>query len=400
MIELENKTLKLSVDLSGQWTSLYDKENEVEHLFAGSPHSYNRQAPLLFPIIGLLKDNKYIHHGQLYELGRHGFLRDQSFDVLSQTKNEVVLWFTHNDQTYEVYPFEFGIELRISLKKNKVVTKTIITNLGKNPMYFNFGSHPGFNINHHEENKVILSGKKEMGEFILEDGFVKDYKTIDQNEFNLKDLNLEETVVYHNIKKATIETPTHYLSMSLNPTSTIALWSTQNSQTNSMEQMICVEPWWGMSDCTFHNQHLKDKKGIFKLLENESKKFEYTLEIKNKDLVPAAIGPYALARQTDDLIYTSGQLPINPRTNQIEVDDIVGQTKQVLRNLKALLAGYNKDLSDIIKITVFLKDMNDFAQMNEVYGQFFEEPYPARSAVEVARLPKDALVEIEVIVAK
>lgn len=115
---------------------------------------------------------------------------------------------------------------------------------------------------------------------------------------------------------------------------------------------------------------------------------------------PAAIGPYSQAVEANGLIITSGQLPLDPATGTFP-EGIRAQTKQSLTNVKAILAQAGTDMDHVLKTTVFLNDMNDFAAMNEVYATFFTEgSFPARSAVEVARLPKDALVEIEVIAAK
>ena len=121
--------------------------------------------------------------------------------------------------------------------------------------------------------------------------------------------------------------------------------------------------------------------------------------IINTSNAPAAIGPYAQAVQTGNLVFTSGQLPIDPATGAFP-EGIQAQTKQSLTNVKAILAEAGVGMENVIKTTVFLSDMNNFGAMNEVYATFFGEGgYPARSAVEVARLPKDALVEIEVIAA-
>ena len=119
----------------------------------------------------------------------------------------------------------------------------------------------------------------------------------------------------------------------------------------------------------------------------------------NTELAPAAIGPYAQAVAVDGLVITSGQLPIDPSTGSFP-EGIAEQTRQSLTYVKAILAEAGVGMDRVIKTTVFLSDMNNFGAMNEVYATFFGEgSYPARSAVEVARLPKDALVEIEVIAA-
>lgn len=111
---------------------------------------------------------------------------------------------------------------------------------------------------------------------------------------------------------------------------------------------------------------------------------------------PGAIGPYSQAIDTGTFVYASGQIPIDPATGQIP-EGIVAQTQQSLRNVCAILQAAGLTVDNVVKTTVFLREMGDFAAMNEVYGQVFTEPYPARSAVAVRELPKGVLVEIEVI---
>ncbi|MCK5811582.1 MAG: RidA family protein [Clostridiales bacterium] len=114
---------------------------------------------------------------------------------------------------------------------------------------------------------------------------------------------------------------------------------------------------------------------------------------------PGAIGPYSQGVETSQMLFISGQLPINVETNQME-QGIVMQTNRSLANAKAIVEKAGYKMNDVVKATVFLSDMNNFSEMNEVYKTYFEKDFPARSAVEVARLPKDALVEIELIVMK
>ena len=120
----------------------------------------------------------------------------------------------------------------------------------------------------------------------------------------------------------------------------------------------------------------------------------------NTQAAPAAIGPYSQAIEVGNLVYTSGQLPIDPATGSFPEGGIQEQTRQSLTNVRAILNEAGLDMGNVVKTTVFLADMNDFADMNSVYAEFFAEPYPARSAVAVKTLPKGALVEIEVVAAK
>ena len=115
-------------------------------------------------------------------------------------------------------------------------------------------------------------------------------------------------------------------------------------------------------------------------------------------LAPAAIGPYAQANRAGGFVFTSGQIPLDPATGELAGDSIEEQTDRVLKNLEAILTASGSGLSGVIKTTVFLANMNDFAKMNEVYARFFtKSPLPSRSTIQVAALPKGALVEIEAI---
>ena len=114
------------------------------------------------------------------------------------------------------------------------------------------------------------------------------------------------------------------------------------------------------------------------------------------DKAPAAIGPYSQAIISGNTVYCSGQIPINPETGEIP-EGVANQAHQVFKNIKNLLEAAGTSIDKVIKTSVFIKDMNDFAEINAIYAEYFTEPYPARSCVEVARLPKDVLLETEVI---
>lgn len=122
-------------------------------------------------------------------------------------------------------------------------------------------------------------------------------------------------------------------------------------------------------------------------------------EAVSTENAPGAIGPYSQAIKLNGMVFCSGQIPIDPITGQFVSDDIAAQTEQVLKNLDAVLQAAGAGLGSVVKTTVFLADMNDFAAMNEVYGKFFSDNKPARATVQAARLPRDAKVEIECIAA-
>jgi len=120
------------------------------------------------------------------------------------------------------------------------------------------------------------------------------------------------------------------------------------------------------------------------------------MKIINTETAPAAVGPYSQAVITGNLVFTAGQIPIDPQTNELIDGDVAAQTEQVLQNLSTVLKAADSSLENAVKVTVFIKDMNDFATINSIYEKYFTNR-PARSTVEVARLPKDVLVEMDVV---
>lgn len=123
-------------------------------------------------------------------------------------------------------------------------------------------------------------------------------------------------------------------------------------------------------------------------------------KIINTSDAPAPIGPYSQAVLNNNVLYTSGQIAINPKTGELVIDTIQNETKMVMENLKAVLNEAGMDFSNVVKSTIFISDMNDFSLINEVYGKFFTEDFPARETVQVACLPKNVNVEISMIAVK
>ena len=123
-------------------------------------------------------------------------------------------------------------------------------------------------------------------------------------------------------------------------------------------------------------------------------------KVISTDKAPKAIGPYSQAIEFNNMVFTSGVIPVNPETNELVTGSIEVQAEQAIGNLAALLTEAGSSVDNVIKTTVFIKDMNDFAKVNEIYANYFKNDCPARSCVEVARLPKDVLIEIEAIAYK
>jgi 2-iminobutanoate/2-iminopropanoate deaminase len=123
-------------------------------------------------------------------------------------------------------------------------------------------------------------------------------------------------------------------------------------------------------------------------------------EIINTKNAPSAIGPYSQAVWAGDMLLMSGQIALNPETGAMENESLASETHRVMKNIAGILEAAGMDYSNILKASIFIKDMNEFAQINEIYASYLQEPYPARETVEVARLPKDARIEISIIAKK
>lgn len=122
-------------------------------------------------------------------------------------------------------------------------------------------------------------------------------------------------------------------------------------------------------------------------------------KVISTDKAPAAIGPYSQAIEVNGTVFTSGVIPVNPATGEIP-EGVEAQAEQAFKNMAALLEASGSDMGRVVKTTVFIKEMDDFGRINEIYAKYFSEPYPSRSCVEVARLPKDVLLEVEAIATK
>lgn len=124
------------------------------------------------------------------------------------------------------------------------------------------------------------------------------------------------------------------------------------------------------------------------------------VNVISTDKAPAAIGPYSQAIEVNGIIYTSGMIPINPATGELVTGGVEEQAEQAISNLEALLEAAGSSIENVLKTVVFISDMDDFGKINEIYAKHFKEPYPARSCVQVARLPKDVAIEIEAVALK
>lgn len=288
MHTLENKLLKISINpIGAELHSIYNKEKNIEHLWQGDPQFWPSRAPVLFPVIGVLKNNSYSYKGKSYEMPKHGFIRyneDLIAEQLSDTKVSFAL--LDSDKTLKVYPFHFRFEITYELLKNQLVVSHHIMNTGKDTMYFNLGGHPAFNCPLYDGEKYtdycihLEKGSGTPSYILRNDGLISD-QTINVLEGDKLKLTPtlfdKDALIFKNIN-ASIATLCHetkgpVLSMEFNAFPDLGIWAKPKAP------YVCIEPWLGYADLENTTQNLEEKEGIQQLAPKKLYQSSYAIII-------------------------------------------------------------------------------------------------------------------------
>ncbi|WP_127848191.1 aldose 1-epimerase family protein [Lacticaseibacillus hulanensis] len=275
MVKIENEFLKAEINLHGaELASLISKEDGTEYMWQADPKVWARHAPVLFPIVGALKDDKYTVDGQTYHMTRHGFARDMDFTVVNQTANFVQLELRDNEATHAKYPYAFRLVLTYNLTGKNLAVGYHVENPAKEEMYFSIGAHPAFRIPledglQFDDYSFKFSPEAERTRVGL-DGKYADFaagKTVNENELPLSlDLFKDDALIYVLDGKQTdmtLSTPkdSHGVRLSVTGAPYVGIWS--NYPTPGA--FCCIEPWWGVADEPTSDGNFKTKRGINKL---------------------------------------------------------------------------------------------------------------------------------------
>jgi galactose mutarotase-like enzyme len=271
---LKNKNLSIKINPKGaELTSLFNHENQTEYLWNADPKFWGKSSPVLFPIVGSLKENKYRFEGKEYTLPRHGFARDREFMVEKSDENSVTFLLTHDENTLKVYPFKFEFRLIYSLENNTLNVTYSVKNIGENEMYFSVGGHPafavplaentGYNDYYLQFNKTEIF--KRWG--LTPEGLIEmqpfDF-LINTNKLTLtKELFYEDAIVFKNLKSTSIilksDKTNQQLKFNFEGFPYLGIWAAKDAN------FVCIEPWCGIADSANHNQELTEKEGIIGL---------------------------------------------------------------------------------------------------------------------------------------
>ena len=271
MQTLKNNQLTVKINPKGaELSSLFNIENQMEYLWNADPTFWGKSSPVLFPIVGALKNDIYRFEGKEYTLPRHGFARDREFIVEKSEENSVTFLLTYDENTLKVYPFKFEFRLIYSLENNSLNVTYSVRNVGENKMYFSVGGHPAF--------AVPLAEDTAYDDYYLEFNKTENFKRWgltanglietqpfdfmkDTSQLNLtKELFYEDAIVFKNLESTSVilksDKANRQLKLDFEDFPYIGIWAAKDAD------FVCIEPWRGIADSTNHNQELTEKEGI------------------------------------------------------------------------------------------------------------------------------------------
>ncbi|MBN1623649.1 MAG: aldose 1-epimerase family protein [Clostridia bacterium] len=291
ILQLKNEHLEVVISTTGAELKSIRKSGDtdgVEYLWQLNPEIWERQAPLLFPVIGRLKDEEYVHDGRKYKMDIHGFARFKEFSVVEKSNERVALEITHDEKTLLEYPFEFRLTISYTLSESSIIKEHRIENTGNCRMYYEIGGHEGYNL-------AFFKGE------IMEDYFI---------EFNGMDSLMtyttdENVMIEKDMKKLELAGNRLYLSpevfkgdaliMDTFINRTVSLCNTKNNRKVVVEfndfkylglwtkymrgNYICIEPWTSLPDCNYLGKELNEKKDVRFLDAGVNEKLKYTISI-------------------------------------------------------------------------------------------------------------------------
>lgn len=278
MYTIQNSVLTVGIDAKGaELKSVFHQRNQLEYMWGADPAVWGKTSPVLFPIVGTLKNNTYCFEGKLYQLSRHGFARDQNFSVTEQGKQKIIFTLESNEETQRIYPFSFAFSLVYELNGDSLTVSYIVKNIGEDAMFFSVGGHPAFKLplvpsTTYEDYQLVFQQTENAGRWpISKDGLIEtspDPLLQNTNVLPLaKELFQRDAIVLKDLQSSSVKlqsdkTP-HGLQFDFEGFSYLGLWAAPGAD------FLCIEPWCGIADSVDTNQEFTNKEGIISLPPDE-----------------------------------------------------------------------------------------------------------------------------------
>ena len=277
---ISNQTLTATINSKGAELNSLKKENK-EYIWEGNLDFWGKHSPILFPIVGTLKNNSYTHNGEKFELSRHGFARDQEFKVIELSERKVIFSLSSSEETLKIYPFQFELQIIYTLDENQLQIQYKVKNNGNFKMPFSIGGHPAFALPGNFEDYSLLFEKQEtLKSFALENDLVSDKTSLFEltdRQFPLNYASFEnDALIFKTMESKSIEILENQkplLRFKFNDFPNFGIWTKFNAP------FICLEPWLGYSDTFKANGNLFDKEGSIVLEENATFDAHFDIEI-------------------------------------------------------------------------------------------------------------------------
>jgi galactose mutarotase-like enzyme len=289
MIEIENEWLKVGIERKGAEVRIVKHtKNGLDYMWSGDDKYWGRVSPILFPIVGRLKDDHYTFNGQTYKMSQHGFLRDVEFNVLEQSATTVAFVFESAGQLKDVYPFEFKAIIRYTLKEDSLLIKWEVVNQNKREMYFSIGAHPAFNIPLVENETIedyrlhfTSAANKEVIEYELKNSLIHEKgKANGLSSMPLTNsLFANDALVFSNIDKIKLVShiSNHGVEVSFGNFPFVGIWS-RYMDDQTIAPFVCIEPWYGIADVYHTSGEFSEKFGINRLESGSTFDAEYSIK--------------------------------------------------------------------------------------------------------------------------
>ncbi|MEO8239883.1 MAG: aldose 1-epimerase family protein [Flavobacterium sp.] len=278
---ISNKTLSASIKHAGaELFSLLDNENK-EYIWSGNPEFWPKHSPILFPIVGSLKNNTYTFNGKDYQLSRHGFARDMEFQLIEKTESSATFSLEYNEETLQKYPFKFELQIIYQLEDNNLHIGYKVINKEKNQIPFSIGGHPAFALPKEFDNYSIQFEKEEdLSYSLLENELISNKTEILETCKNIVKLNYKlfenDALIFKTLQSNSLtilENSKPYIKVDFEDFPNLGIWTKNNAG------FICIEPWFGYSDTAEQSGDLFKKEGILILDEDQTFHAAFSIEI-------------------------------------------------------------------------------------------------------------------------
>ena len=285
-VEIFNERLRVSINPLGAEVNSIKSLNGTEFIWQADPSVWARHAPVLFPIVGALKDGQYCHQQRMYSMSQHGFARDSLFELVSHTEQTCTLSLRATEQSLERYPFNFELLIHYHLEESSLHVSYQVNNLDDHTMVFSIGGHPAFNLLLQPEDSIDqfsiqFSEKEATDVYLLKDGLIPEqsaFQLKDQDSLPLSKGRFDEDALIILKRKSDVVSLKHktrgrIISMACKDFPHLGIWSKPGAS------FVCIEPWQGYADLQLHNGQLNDKAGTISLVAGEIFKAGYSIEV-------------------------------------------------------------------------------------------------------------------------